>query len=70
MVTEKWKKGDEIEMKVDFIRSDLSFKVNDNDYQHAFPIMSNREWTAAISIGKRENRKSGFALMFYQEFLY
>ena len=62
-----WGKDDTIEMRLDFNKQHLKFKVNDDDYGVAFEIDATKKFKAAISVGRRETGKGGFELISYQK---
>ena len=63
----QWKKDDTIEMRLDFNKQNLKFKVNDNDYGIAFEIDANKKFKAAITIAPRQNGRCKIDLISYQK---
>ena len=61
----EWKKNDIIEMKLDFNKLELSFKINEKDYGKAFDI-EDTKYRAAITFAA-QSTKSGYTLISYSE---
>ena len=62
-----WKKDDIIEMRLDFNKQYLKFKVNEKGYGVAFEIDATKKWKAAISVGQRGACKAKFELISYRK---